>query len=151
MITELAVERVEFTCGHCWHSWSADYDVQYYRDENGDEWEYFTRDGDGVPSPTNPRALRPARSAVAAGWAVSRPAGPCPCRPARPARPGGGSPRPASGTAPAGTPHHPWTRTPTSSPRTPRRGRLASPDAAGTPRASAPLSRRPAARSPRSR
>lgn len=54
MITELAVERVEFTCGHCWHKWSADYDVRYYRDENGDEWEYFTRDGQGVPSPYDP-------------------------------------------------------------------------------------------------
>ncbi|MFI9819579.1 hypothetical protein ACIHFC_03735 [Streptomyces sp. NPDC052013] len=51
MITELAVERVEFTCGHCWHKWSADYDVQYYRDDNGDEWEYFTRDGIAVSSP----------------------------------------------------------------------------------------------------
>ncbi|WP_328767319.1 hypothetical protein [Streptomyces sp. NBC_00286] len=55
MITELAVERVEFTCGHCWRTWSADYDVQYYRDENGDEWEYFTRDGHGVPSPYDPQ------------------------------------------------------------------------------------------------
>ncbi|PZT70694.1 hypothetical protein DN402_33365 [Streptomyces sp. SW4] len=51
MITELAVERVEFTCGHCWHKWSVDYDVQSYRDEQGQEWEYFTRDGHPVPSP----------------------------------------------------------------------------------------------------
>lgn len=59
MITELAVERVEFTCGHCWHKWSADYDVQYYRDEYGDEWEYFTRDGLGVPSPYDPQGAPP--------------------------------------------------------------------------------------------
>lgn len=38
MITELAVERAELTCGHCWHKWSADHDVQYHRDEYGDEW-----------------------------------------------------------------------------------------------------------------
>ncbi|GAA1422420.1 hypothetical protein GCM10009601_23890 [Streptomyces thermospinosisporus] len=59
MITELAVERVEFTCGHCWHKWSADYDVQYYRDDNGDEWEYFTRDGLPVPSPYDPQGAPP--------------------------------------------------------------------------------------------
>ncbi|MDX2938789.1 hypothetical protein [Streptomyces ipomoeae] len=59
MITELAVERVEFTCGHCWHKWSADYDVQYYRDENGDDWEYFTRDGHAVPSPYAPEGAPP--------------------------------------------------------------------------------------------
>ncbi|WP_416520696.1 hypothetical protein [Streptomyces achromogenes] len=59
MITELAVERVEFTCGHCWHTFGADYDVQYYRDENGDEWEYFTRDGDSVPSPYEPEGAPP--------------------------------------------------------------------------------------------
>lgn len=59
MITELAVERVEFTCGHCWHKWSVDYDVQHYRDENGDEWEYFTRDGDGVASPYEPQGAPP--------------------------------------------------------------------------------------------
>lgn len=51
MITELAVERVEFTCGHCWHPWSADYDVLHYRDEDGADWEYFSRDGNPVPAP----------------------------------------------------------------------------------------------------
>ncbi|MDH6125668.1 hypothetical protein [Kitasatospora sp. GP82] len=54
MITELAVERVEFTCGHCWHSWSADYDVQHYRDEEGNDWEYFSHDGIPVASPYSP-------------------------------------------------------------------------------------------------
>ncbi len=51
MITELAVERVEFTCGHCWHRWSADYDVQRHVDDLGQEWEYFYRDSTGVASP----------------------------------------------------------------------------------------------------
>ncbi|MFE0332232.1 hypothetical protein ACFW08_36635 [Streptomyces sp. NPDC058960] len=51
MITELAVERVEFTCGSCWHRWSVDYDVQRSTDGHGDEWEYFYRDNTPVPSP----------------------------------------------------------------------------------------------------
>ncbi|MEU1274251.1 hypothetical protein [Streptomyces sp. NPDC005799] len=37
MITELAVERVEFTCGSCRHRWSVDYDVRRYRDTLDDE------------------------------------------------------------------------------------------------------------------
>jgi hypothetical protein len=59
MITELAIERVEFTCGHCWYKWSVDYDVQGYRDDDGNEWEYFTRDGIGVPSPYEPEGAPP--------------------------------------------------------------------------------------------
>jgi len=51
MITELAVERVEFTCGHCWHGWSAEYDVLRHRDEDGTEHEQFSRDGIPVASP----------------------------------------------------------------------------------------------------
>ncbi|MFD8592605.1 hypothetical protein ACFV1B_24190 [Streptomyces sp. NPDC059637] len=54
MITELAVERVEFTCGHCWTRWSADYDVQHYQDDRGADWEYFSRDGVPVASPYTP-------------------------------------------------------------------------------------------------
>ncbi|GGX00414.1 hypothetical protein [Streptomyces lomondensis] len=59
MITELAVERVEFTCGSCWHRWSVDYDVQRYRDETGDEWEYFYRDNTAVPAPYTPQGAPP--------------------------------------------------------------------------------------------
>ncbi|GEC09188.1 hypothetical protein SSP24_68430 [Streptomyces spinoverrucosus] len=59
MITELAVERVEFTCGHCWFTWSVDYGVQYHRDDNGAEWEYFTRDGEAVTSPYDPQGAPP--------------------------------------------------------------------------------------------
>ena len=51
MITELSLERVEFTCGHCWNQWSLDYDVQRYRDEAGRDWEYFYLDGVAVNSP----------------------------------------------------------------------------------------------------
>ncbi|BCM64890.1 hypothetical protein ACIP3A_27860 [Streptomyces tricolor] len=54
MITEVAVERVEFTCGSCWHRWSVDYDVQRYRDDSGQEWEYFYRDNVAVPDPYTP-------------------------------------------------------------------------------------------------
>jgi hypothetical protein len=51
MITELAVERVEFTCGQCWRHWTVDYDVQHYRDEDGADWELFSHDGVGASSP----------------------------------------------------------------------------------------------------
>jgi len=51
VITELSLERVEFTCGHCWNQWSLDYDVQRYRDEAGRDWEYFYLDGVAVNSP----------------------------------------------------------------------------------------------------
>ncbi|MEU2231475.1 hypothetical protein [Streptomyces vietnamensis] len=59
MITELALERVQFTCGHCWHEWSTDYDVQQYRDDQGGDWEYFSRDGVAVPSPYTPAGAAP--------------------------------------------------------------------------------------------
>lgn len=60
MITELAVERVEFTCGRCWHRWSTDYDVQHHRsDEDGRDWEYFSRDGIPVDSPYTPEGAPP--------------------------------------------------------------------------------------------
>ncbi|MEW2135694.1 hypothetical protein AB0892_03640 [Streptomyces sp. NPDC005409] len=59
MITEMALERAEFTCGRCWHQWSIDYDVQQYRDEEGGTWEYFSRDGIPVPSPYTPAGASP--------------------------------------------------------------------------------------------
>ncbi|WP_369394451.1 hypothetical protein AB5J72_48185 [Streptomyces sp. CG1] len=59
MITELAIERVEFTCGMCWHRWSVDYDVQRYRDALDAEWEYFYRDNTPVPSPYTPDGAPP--------------------------------------------------------------------------------------------
>lgn len=62
MITELAVERVEFTCGSCWHRWSVDYDVQRYLDDHGDEWEYFYRDNTAIPSPYTPQGAPPCES-----------------------------------------------------------------------------------------
>jgi hypothetical protein len=58
MITEMALERVEFTCGKCWYQWSVDYDVQHYRDEQGG-WEYFSRDGLPVVSPYTPAGAVP--------------------------------------------------------------------------------------------
>jgi hypothetical protein len=59
MITELAVERVEFICGSCWHRWSVDYDVQRYRDALDAEWEVFYRDNIAVPSPYTPQGAPP--------------------------------------------------------------------------------------------
>ncbi|MFB7463568.1 hypothetical protein ACFCZ1_08680 [Streptomyces sp. NPDC056224] len=59
MITGLALERVEFTCGRCWYEWSIDYDVQQYTDDQGGIWEYFSRDGIAVPSPYTPAGATP--------------------------------------------------------------------------------------------
>ncbi|RAG86116.1 hypothetical protein DN069_07990 [Streptacidiphilus pinicola] len=59
MITELAVERVEFTCGHCWHQWSCDYDVQRYTDDTSQDWEYFALDGHPAESPYTPSGAQP--------------------------------------------------------------------------------------------
>lgn len=59
MITEMALERVEFTCGRCWYDWSIDYDVQQYSDDEGGAWEYFSRDGIPVPSPYTPAGASP--------------------------------------------------------------------------------------------
>ncbi|MEV6210738.1 hypothetical protein [Kitasatospora sp. NPDC051914] len=50
---------MEFTCGHCWHQWSCDYDVQHYRDDGGSDWEYFSRDGIAVDSPYTPAGAPP--------------------------------------------------------------------------------------------
>ncbi|MER6978467.1 hypothetical protein [Streptomyces carpinensis] len=59
MITQLAVERVEFACGSCWHRWSVDYDVQRYRDALDAEWEVFYRDNTAVASPYTPQGAPP--------------------------------------------------------------------------------------------
>ncbi|MGW0396003.1 hypothetical protein ACWDYJ_35115 [Streptomyces sp. NPDC003042] len=61
MITEMALERVEFTCGRCWYEWSLDYDVQQYSDDDagGRVWEYFSRDGIPVASPYTPAGAPP--------------------------------------------------------------------------------------------
>lgn len=69
MITELAVERVEFTCGQCQDRWTVDYDVQRFMDGFGHEWEYFSCDNRSVPSPYS------ADSAPACGRCGHRPAG----------------------------------------------------------------------------
>lgn len=53
-MTELALEKVEFTCGRCWRQWSAEYDVQHYQDEDGKDWEIYYRDGIPVESPYSP-------------------------------------------------------------------------------------------------
>ncbi|MGW0827867.1 hypothetical protein [Streptomyces sp. NPDC002845] len=109
MITALAVERVEFTCGHCWHRWSAHYDVQRYVDDQGQEWESFHRDNVGVASPYTFEGAPPCpyceRRWVGrivarrpAGPQARRPAGPQARRPAGPQarRPAGPQARPAA-------------------------------------------------------
>jgi anti-anti-sigma factor len=61
-ITEIAIERVAFTCGNCWRTWNSEYDVQRYRDESGTEWEYFAHDGVPVASPYDPEGAATCRS-----------------------------------------------------------------------------------------
>jgi hypothetical protein len=51
VITEIAVERVEFRCPEShWHS-VVDYDVVLYVDADGDTWEVFSTNGVPTPSP----------------------------------------------------------------------------------------------------
>jgi hypothetical protein len=51
VIVEVAVERYRFRCRNCGHTWTADYDVQYLRDYEGDEWAFYRLDGVPVPAP----------------------------------------------------------------------------------------------------
>jgi hypothetical protein len=51
MIVELAVERYQFTCRNCGHTWTARYDVQYLRDNTGDTWAFYQLDGAPVLAP----------------------------------------------------------------------------------------------------
>ncbi|MFI6207390.1 hypothetical protein ACIBAI_13440 [Streptomyces sp. NPDC051041] len=104
MITELAVERVEFTCGTCWHRWSVDYDVQRCLDDRGDEWEYFHRDNAAVPSPYTPEGA-PACAHCGRRWVgrlVARRPVPLPGAPGAPRSrvPAEGAHRPERHTAP---------------------------------------------------
>lgn len=57
MITELALERLAFTCRHCGQEWSADYDVARFEEPDGEVFEYFALDGHPVPSPYPPGAV----------------------------------------------------------------------------------------------
>ncbi|MDG9718501.1 hypothetical protein [Streptomyces sp. DH24] len=86
MITELAVERVAFTCGTCAHRWSVDHDVQRYLDGHGDEWEYFHRDNTSVPSPYTPDGAPPSEQCGAPTTArlTARRPGPHPRNPGQP-------------------------------------------------------------------
>lgn len=51
MIIDLAVEQLAFTCRHCGYRWNADYDVVSYEDGDGTTMQYFSVDGQAVPSP----------------------------------------------------------------------------------------------------
>ena len=48
MITDIAVERVEFRCPESHWQSVVDYDVVVYVDAEGDAWEFYSKDG--VPS-----------------------------------------------------------------------------------------------------
>ncbi|HEY0449170.1 hypothetical protein [Actinophytocola sp.] len=51
MIVEIAVERYRFSCANCGHTWTADYDVQFLEDNEGDVWAYYRLDGVPVLNP----------------------------------------------------------------------------------------------------
>ena len=53
------MERLEFTCGHCWRQWSVDFDVQRHTGSDSAEWEYFALDGHPAESPYTPRGALP--------------------------------------------------------------------------------------------
>ncbi|MFD1044613.1 hypothetical protein ACFQ1S_02885 [Kibdelosporangium lantanae] len=59
MVTEFAIERYTFTCTNCGHTWSADYDVQYLEDRDGDEWAFYRLNGQPVIAPTEETHLCP--------------------------------------------------------------------------------------------
>jgi ribosomal protein S27AE len=59
VIVELAVERYQFTCRNCGHTWSADYDVQYLQDNTGDTWAFYRLDGAPVLAPPEDLHLCP--------------------------------------------------------------------------------------------
>ena len=40
---ELLVEDFLFTCAHCAHAWTVEYDVQHVEDGHGHECDYFFR------------------------------------------------------------------------------------------------------------
>ncbi|MDQ3763645.1 MAG: hypothetical protein M3460_19085 [Actinomycetota bacterium] len=51
MITDIAVERVEFRCPKSHWQSVVDYDVVLYADAEGDTWEFFSVDGVPTLSP----------------------------------------------------------------------------------------------------
>jgi hypothetical protein len=52
MLTDVAVERYEFICRRCGYNWTADYDVQYVMDIDGETFAFYRLDGVPVPAPT---------------------------------------------------------------------------------------------------
>lgn len=54
MRSESYVERYSFTCVHCRHHWSAEYEVRHVEDGHGHEHDYYSRDGLPVVTPTAP-------------------------------------------------------------------------------------------------
>jgi hypothetical protein len=51
VITDIAVERVEFRCPESHWQSVVDYDVVLYLDADGTAWEFFSVDGVSTPSP----------------------------------------------------------------------------------------------------
>lgn len=58
MLKELAVTRFRFTCAHCEHNWTVDYDVQHVEDGHGQAWDYYSLSGSPVTAPTAPGVVR---------------------------------------------------------------------------------------------
>lgn len=57
MLTELGVERYQFVCSHCGHTWVTDFDVQHVQDGHGHDCAYYSLNGLPVTAPTAPAAL----------------------------------------------------------------------------------------------
>ena len=54
---ELLVEEFLFTCAHCAHAWSVEYDVQHVEDGHGHECDYFFLHHHPSADPTAPQAV----------------------------------------------------------------------------------------------
>lgn len=52
MLSETHVEQYAFTCVHCRHHWTAEYEVRHVEDGRGHEHDYYLRGGLPVATPT---------------------------------------------------------------------------------------------------
>lgn len=52
MNCEHGLEIYRFTCRHCQHTWSTEYQVRYATDCEGSQWTVYCRNGASTESPT---------------------------------------------------------------------------------------------------
>ncbi|HVV12063.1 hypothetical protein [Amycolatopsis sp.] len=51
MICEYGMETYRFTCHHCDHTWTIEYQVRYATDSEGSPWTFHYREGSPAASP----------------------------------------------------------------------------------------------------